>query len=901
MPILREGSVWRKWDLHIHSPATAMNNLFVGATEQEKWEKYITALEALGEYGALGITDYLSISGYMRVREFRSQGRLGNIGEVFPNVELRILPVTAHEKAINLHVIASPTIADELSELLFANLEVIYDGNPYKCTRDGLISLGRAHSKNASLPPDGAYIVGVEQFKVDYSKVMACFRKSKKLRQSALIALSNSSNDGSSGIQHSGLEAVRTELYRESQIILSGNPKDREYFLGSGTDSPDAIRTKFGGLKPCVHGCDAHSLEKIGKPDLDRHTWIKADTTFEGLKQILFEPESRVHIGPSMPPVPIHRIRNAVLDLPINTTMRWDSSEQAFCFRGRTEAAFAPGLTCVIGGRGSGKSTLLNLLHERLAPGTNVFWQKHQLHSGEDAVLPLANTIRLDVAGDGTAIEFISQNEVEAFALDPSRLTAAIYSRFLSLDRPGSLEELAERVRQEVATAERLVQLIRRRHDLTEETADLAGRRDGCEHLLTSFADPEYVEASRRLQIASRDKSALAASRQRLLEVIAALQQTLGTSASRQNEGENPNEYDKLLSALVAGVEASVDQARNGRDLSEPGASERALDEAITHQRSLIETFLKGRGLSAENLNDIAAASQQKADFEQRLKQVNQGKAQCETEISSAVLSAGPRQNLEERFKKILEGINEQFGSGEAETRRIELRYAYDTAAAEDALIDWLLNDIEQAMPDSRPRVDHARIVLERGGPLLTTDDKDFIESIRKDETKTGQVLDVYFSRPPRLDVWNVMRRRMATDVLQFMRLEVLYDGKPLDRTSFGQRCSAVLIVLLSLGNGPIVVDEPEAHLDSALIANFMVDLVKRVKRHRQVVFATHNANFVVNGDAELVHALVADETGQTTVRSTTLEDLTTRNLILALEGGELAFRLREGRYGLEP
>src|SRR5689334_22814191 len=120
MPTLREGSLWRKWDLHIHSPATAMNNLFAGATDQEKWDKYITALEALGEYGALGITDYLSINGYMRVRAFRSQGRLGNIGEVFPNVELRVLPVTAHEKAINLHVIASPSIADELSDLLFA-------------------------------------------------------------------------------------------------------------------------------------------------------------------------------------------------------------------------------------------------------------------------------------------------------------------------------------------------------------------------------------------------------------------------------------------------------------------------------------------------------------------------------------------------------------------------------------------------------------------------------------------------------------------------------------------------------------------------------------------------------------------------------------------------------------
>jgi ABC-type dipeptide/oligopeptide/nickel transport system ATPase subunit len=338
-----------------------------------------------------------------------------------------------------------------------------------------------------------------------------------------------------------------------------------------------------------------------------------------------------------------------------------------------------------------------------------------------------------------------------------------------------------------------------------------------------------------------------------------------------------------------------------GRELGEPGNAEKDLEESISQQRSLIETFLKGRGLSPENLNDIAAASQQKASFEERLRVVEQGITQFEGEIGTSLLSDEPRINLEEQVKKILGTINAQFGGGAVETRRIELRYAYDTVAAEDKLIDWLLNDLEQAMPGSRPRVDHARMVLEHSGALLTTEGQDLIDSIRKDPSKTGQVLDLYFSRPPRLDVWDVMRKRMLADVLQFMRLEVLYDGKALDRTSFGQRCSAVLVVLLSLGNGPIVVDEPEAHLDSALIANFMVDLVKRVKQHRQVVFATHNANFVVNGDSELVHALSADTDGQTTVRSTTLEDLTTRSLILALEGGEVAFKLREGRYGLEP
>jgi len=58
------------------------------------------------------------------------------------------------------------------------------------------------------------------------------------------------------------------------------------------------------------------------------------------------------------------------------------------------------------------------------------------------------------------------------------------------------------------------------------------------------------------------------------------------------------------------------------------------------------------------------------------------------------------------------------------------------------------------------------------------------------------------------------------------------------------------------LGNTPLVIDEPEAHLDSSLIAKDLVELVKNVKINRQLIFATHNANFVINGDAELIHRI---------------------------------------------
>jgi hypothetical protein len=56
------------------------------------------------------------------------------------------------------------------------------------------------------------------------------------------------------------------------------------------------ISNEFGAIKPCLWGSDAHSLEKLFKPDLNRYTWVKADLNFSGLKQVVYDPESRVKI-----------------------------------------------------------------------------------------------------------------------------------------------------------------------------------------------------------------------------------------------------------------------------------------------------------------------------------------------------------------------------------------------------------------------------------------------------------------------------------------------------------------------------------------------------------------------------------------------------------------------------
>lgn len=79
-------------------------------------------------------------------------------------------------------------------------------------------------------------------------------------------------------------------------MIYSSNQKDINYFLGEGKDDVELVKRKCGSLMPCIHGSDAHCNDRIFTPDDGKFCWIKADVTFEGLKQILYEPKERVRI-----------------------------------------------------------------------------------------------------------------------------------------------------------------------------------------------------------------------------------------------------------------------------------------------------------------------------------------------------------------------------------------------------------------------------------------------------------------------------------------------------------------------------------------------------------------------------------------------------------------------------
>ena len=370
--IYPRGSEWRKWDLHIHTKGTQKNDQFTSSTFNDFC--VVMFKKALkNNIAAIGITDYFNIDNYKKVKSFvdtidcnksfsdQDKNRIKNIF-ILPNVELRILPVTDSGRLINIHCLFNPDVdfLNQLENDFFNSLE---DSGSNKMNKNGFINLGK--NSNNRLNDDEAYKEGIKEFVLSSSdNLRKLFESKMNLKENTLIVVSNSSNDGPSGLQGhykffenetGDLKAVRGNIYKLSNAIFSGNPNDRKFFLGQKEKhSEETILDKCGSLKPCVHGSDAHCEKKLFNPDENRYCWIKADLTFEGLKQIIYEPEHRVYIGEE-PPI-LNKVGNNktkyIDSLKINQV---DENHTADTWFKDVTIPFNKELAAIIGNKGSGK------------------------------------------------------------------------------------------------------------------------------------------------------------------------------------------------------------------------------------------------------------------------------------------------------------------------------------------------------------------------------------------------------------------------------------------------------------------------------------------------------------------------------------------------------------------
>ena len=120
-----------------------------------------------------------------------------------------------------------------------------------------------------------------------------------------------------------------------------------------------------------------------------------------------------------------------------------------------------------------------------------------------------------------------------------------------------------------------------------------------------------------------------------------------------------------------------------------------------------------------------------------------------------------------------------------------------------------------------------------------------------------------------------------------------------MENLSVGQKCTAILNLLLANLGDPLIIDQPEDHLDNAFIAERIVSELRKIKTKRQFLFATHNANIPVFGDAELIVVLESQQSKATFRNVGSIDDPGICNQAAQiLEGGKAAFDMRKEKYG---
>ncbi len=165
-------------------------------------------------------------------------------------------------------------------------------------------------------------------------------------------------------------------------------------------------------------------------------------------------------------------------------------------------------------------------------------------------------------------------------------------------------------------------------------------------------------------------------------------------------------------------------------------------------------------------------------------------------------------------------------------------------------------------------------------------------------------------ARPERIRL-DEMERFLPEDLVEARVRTAEGPFKTIETGSVGEKSTAILSLLLSAGDQPIIIDQPEDDLDNQYVYNVVVNLLRHRKFSRQVIIATHNANIPVNGDAEAIVALGAEKRS---VEALAAEEPGVRGVVLdagsidrpevkelvsrIMEGSAEAFRLRSERYG---
>ncbi|HHX7182331.1 hypothetical protein PDJ82_20425 [Bacillus cereus group sp. TH43LC] len=919
------GSYWRKWDLHVHSPSSILNSQF-----GDDWERYINTLESLNDISVVGITDYYSIEGYKKVKDYQINGRLNNIDLVLPNVELRLDLATTKDRPINIHVIFDPEVDHLIEKYFLEELEFTYKGVPYKCSNSDLIHLGEDFLKEP-YSHKKALREGMKQFKVSPEKLNQVFVKQKgRFQGKYIIVVPNSNQDGNSGLKADSFKGIRREIYGLSHAIFSGNPKDRNYFLGE-IDYGATIE-QCGKIMPCIHGSDAHEFDKIGKPDKNRYTWIKAEPSFRGLLQILHEPKERVIIQDEHP--------DQKNDYNVIESIKFTDSDQFT----NTEIKLNPGLNAVIGGKSSGKSLLLYKIAQAISDfeiGTRekeelwknpykgtfieevnlqVKWRNGEYSSvntsdvvGKVTYIPqmYINSLSEDTANDvlQRKIREILLQDVETRVFWDSKkhegsilkggLSGKIIDLFEQLEKSNELDIKENKIGN--------LDSIRKEKDKIQEQIDekmKSANLTQAEEDAINLHEKEKEEFNQ--QIASLKK---------IKAQAISLSENLQITCPTFNE--SLDRFGNLVVDFLPIVEELKLNIGQAFETAEIKISEQVheYDCELINLENKVTLITKDLNPLLEKLKGLAEMQQLKKKLEEQDEYIKEIQLIREEKNQVVKVLLEIKDSILQRVLKMFnlkKEIVEYFNSKSYfKDIKVKAQIKFDLDGFDSRFIG--LFNRRGKLSKIFPGSEGYNIFNDEG--QFSFSEEDYVDKIRN-------LFEIVLS----LDENKLKKGNTKQQAIEYLLdsytnviVDLERDGDTLSQMSPGKRGLVLLELFLEMSNEkhPILIDQPEDNLDNRTISRELVKFIKEKSPQRQIIIVTHNANLVVLTDSENV--IVANQDAQLVENHShrfeyitgALEcdflikgdnKLTSKGIkshvCEILEGGQEAFEIREKKYG---
>ncbi|WRF13580.1 ATPase [Helicobacter pylori] len=849
-----KGSSWHKWDLHVHTPYTHLNKAYQ-CLEEEFIQKLCDS-----QIDCIGLTNYFKFN----EKEFELKEKIEKRGiKVFYNLEVRLDYQNKEDQCLDFHIIFSDKVSSDGIKKFLLNMKANVCG---------------IEKKLADLEKDD-----FDKAVVNFDQLLECLEEeSLNLRGKYLLGFLSRGHGSSRSSSNYEKIVKKVHFLIHSSNNQENLKKDREFWLEYN--------------KPLLQSSDAHEEGSIGK----KYTWIKAEKTFEGLKQIVYEPETRVSIDEEKPQDPLYKIDCVGLHFNEDVKNTNEKGDTPFCYAGFNETLFfSPNFTCVIGGRGSGKSTLLQLIASAIKNNSFVKDLKHETIQECIKIEPDIDTV--------DSVEYLAQNEVEEFATNVSKFTEAIFNRIDS-KLSGKLKELEKQITKDIEKFDDQIAYWQEKTKLEEQLKESEKIKKKYQNIVDAYTDKDYLDKRDKLQAKRKALIDLKQSKEGFLTFIKELKRVVNFE-SKENM-EEKNSYDKVYNQLKQDICKKLEEIdadiENGHFKSD---DEKIRTLESEHQTLLQEIgeFLKEKGVSDESIGDVRNANYHLANIKMNINDLKHEIKEIANKIEG--FSYGDiDKNIEEFKDQINEKLSkinsafEEISKNHKEVKPITIEYRLNEDIFEEVFEDFD-KLVDKGFNTQRHQSKIKEYLKEIELKNVTgMQHAEFIEelynSIDNKKAAFYETLKDILDREIHFQIYQILILKHLRNVEKYKIFKVHYDKRALNETSFGQKCTAVLVVLLSLGNNPIIIDEPEVHLDSTLIANYLVALIKKRKQERQIIFATHNANFVLNADAELIIQL-KNENNKIVVQSFTIESNEYKEDLLKLEGGEKAFKDRERKYGI--